>query len=123
MSSGAIDPHEFNATMTTITDAHGYEVKCATCGLGERMCELTYKPREFQEKLSVTCDRFIGLRQWGIDPEPWRPCVTCGWPRAQHQLPSCTGALTIKGEHFSCQLGAPHEGWGHNNKEAQAVWQ
>ena len=42
------------------------------------------------------CQRFTGLRQWGIGPaEPWRICQNCGWPKAQHELPSCPGVLMI----------------------------
>ena len=68
------------------------------------------------------CSKFVGLRQWGINPEPWRKCVTCGWPRAQHELPSCSASLNIYGEHFPCDLTMPHDGWAHSNKKAQALW-
>ena len=67
------------------------------------------------------CERFTG---WGIGPaEPWRICVTCGWSKAQHVLPSCTGVLSIAGQHYPCELNAPHQGWGHSNQAAQAIWQ
>ncbi len=67
--------------------------------------------------------RFVGKREWGIGPaEPWRICQACGQSKAQHELPSCTGALSIAGKHFPCELNMPHEGWGHSNQEAQAIW-
>jgi len=69
------------------------------------------------------CQRFTGKREWGIGPaEPWRICVTCGWPKAQHELPSCPGVLMIADKDYPCELNHPHQGWGCSNKEAQAIW-
>lgn len=41
--------------------------------------------------------------------------------------PPCKGALNIKGEHFPCDwqptdADGTHKGWGHTNKDAEAVW-
>lgn len=36
--------------------------------------------------------------------------------------PRCSAALTVKGEHFQCQLDAPHEPLAHSNSYAEAVW-
>lgn len=81
------------------------------------------EPGDYKEVHLEVCKTFTGKREWGIGPlEPWRRCTTCGWPKAQHELPSCTGALTIAGASYSCDLTAPHDGWGHSNKEAQAIW-
>jgi len=69
------------------------------------------------------CQRFTGKREWGIGPaEPWRICQSCGWPKAQHELPSCPAALGIQGETYFCDLNTPHTGWAHSNREAQAIW-
>lgn len=34
----------------------------------------------------------------------------------------CEGVLNIRGEHFECDNPAPHHGWAHGNKAAQAIW-
>jgi hypothetical protein len=34
----------------------------------------------------------------------------------------CPGVLNLKGESFRCDMVAPHDGWGHANKVAQAIW-
>lgn len=34
----------------------------------------------------------------------------------------CTAVLNVAGEHFNCDMDAPHDGWGHANKMAQAIW-
>lgn len=34
----------------------------------------------------------------------------------------CTAVLNVSGEHFNCDMDAPHDGWGHANKAAQAIW-
>jgi hypothetical protein len=122
-----IDPHIFNPTLTTIAEAHGYEVKCATCGLGERMCKLIYKPMPPAVKIGPTrpdgpCEHFVGRREWGMFPQPWRTCQECGWPKAQHELPRCTGALNIAGKHYQCELKERHVGLACSNREAQAIW-
>jgi hypothetical protein len=71
----------------------------------------------------ITDHRFVGLRQDGIYGSPLAACQVegCGQPKSQH-AESCPGALTIRGEHFPCDMMAPHDGWGHSNKEAEAVW-
>lgn len=39
---------------------------------------------------------------------------------------SCSAAVSIQGEHFQCDWPADenghHDGWGHANKAAEAVW-
>lgn len=41
-------------------------------------------------------------------------------------MSECKAALNIKGEHFPCDWptddNGRHDGWGHSNKEAQAIW-
>jgi hypothetical protein len=34
----------------------------------------------------------------------------------------CKAALNIAGAAYSCDQQAPHPGWAHGNKEAQAIW-
>lgn len=79
----------------------------------------------------ITDHRFVGKCEWGIDPPDNAPCQyneyghpsgQCGMPKNQH-VNLCPGALNIKGEHFQCDIVAPHDGWPHSNKQAQAVWQ
>lgn len=78
---------------------------------------------EYRTPPNAVCDNFVGKREWGIGPaEPWHICQECGWPKAQHVNPSCKGVLTIAGASYPCELNTPHDGWGHSNKEAQAVW-
>lgn len=40
--------------------------------------------------------------------------------------PPCPGALNLRGEHFPCDWPTDprgrHDGWGHTNKDAQALW-
>ena len=65
---------------------------------------------------------FTVRRQDGIGPHPdhW-PCSTCGKPKSGHK-PACPGSLTIKGEHFGCDLTPPHDGWAHSNSSVEAIW-
>lgn len=70
----------------------------------------------------ITDHRFVGRRHDGIYAVPSASCVECGEPKSQHRE-SCPGALTIKGESFPCDMVAPHRGWAHSNKAAEAVWQ
>lgn len=39
---------------------------------------------------------------------------------------TCQSGLIIKGEHFPCDWptdeSGKHDGWGHTNKQAEAVW-
>lgn len=126
----SIEPHNFNPTINT----HGYEVKpraspystevCGVCGFNKYMCGKIYKPMPKRPIPANTgaCQHFTGLRQWGMFPEPWRICTTCNWPNSQHGLPSCRGALNIKGEHFGCDLQYPHTGLACSSGEAQAIW-
>lgn len=37
-------------------------------------------------------------------------------------MTECQAILNIKGEHFQCDLPVPHDGWGHGNREAGAIW-
>lgn len=37
-------------------------------------------------------------------------------------MAECKAALNIKGEAFTCDQEAPHAGWAHGNKEAEAIW-
>lgn len=66
---------------------------------------------------------FAGQPMLGIDQPPNTPCAHagCGAPRSEHEY-SCTAWINIEGEHFPCDLVAPHDGWDHANKEAQAAW-
>lgn len=66
---------------------------------------------------------FVGLRQWGIWAADDKPCQHegCGLPKNQH-APTCKSVLNIKGESFSCDMVAPHPGWAHANKQAEAIW-
>lgn len=34
----------------------------------------------------------------------------------------CPSAVNIKGEHFQCDLATEHDGWGHQNRKAEAIW-
>jgi hypothetical protein len=34
----------------------------------------------------------------------------------------CKAALNIRGEHFQCDMDAPHVGWGHGSRAAEAIW-
>lgn len=34
----------------------------------------------------------------------------------------CRAALNIKGAPYQCDQEAPHTGWAHSNKEAEAIW-
>lgn len=78
---------------------------------------------EYIEPVAIPRCRFVSKREWGIGPaEPWRTCQACGQSKAQHELPSCTSILIIAGALCPCDLNMPHEGWGHSNKEAQAIW-
>ncbi len=77
----------------------------------------------------ITDHRFVGLRQWGIDPPEDARCQhiryglsgICDYPKNQHAV-LCPSVLNLKGESFRCDMVAPHDGWGHANKVAQAVW-
>ena len=84
-----VDPHHF--------DPMGLDSQiCSVCGMSERWCKLTYKPREVESYVDgdgnprvrvqdpSPCEHFTGLRQWGINPEPWRRCTKCNWPKAAH---------------------------------------
>ncbi|AYQ98672.1 hypothetical protein SEA_RIPARIAN_101 [Mycobacterium phage Riparian] len=104
--------------------------KCHSCGnprdnaSHETLCPVCLVDGKGAEVHEAVCENFVGKREWGIGPvEPWRRCVNCGWPKAQHVLPSCTGGLTLGGLFYPCELNTPHDGWGHSNKEAQAIWQ
>ena len=35
---------------------------------------------------------------------------------------TCPAALNIKGEHFCCDLPAPHGGLAHSSRDAEAIW-
>ena len=79
----------------------------------------------------ISDHRFTGLRQWGINPTGDKPCQfiidddegrRCGKPLNQHAR-QCEGTLIIKGESFPCDNVAPHDGWAHGNKDAEAIWQ
>ncbi|PIJ36765.1 hypothetical protein BMW24_003625 [Mycobacterium heckeshornense] len=49
-----------------------------------------------------------------------RPSMLAVWnEELQHP---CPAALNIKGEHFGCDLPAPHDGLAHSSKAAQAIW-
>ena len=75
------------------------------------------------ESSNITDHRFTVRRQDGIGPHPDnKPCAECGRPKSWHHIP-CAAALNIKGEHFACDLTAPHDGWAHSNKTAEAIWQ
>lgn len=42
--------------------------------------------------------------------------------RGRFSTGRCRAALTVKGETFSCDLAAEHDGWAHSNQAAEAVW-
>jgi hypothetical protein len=69
----------------------------------------------------ITDHAFVGRSEWGIDPPALSPCQVCGLPRSGH-FRSCSGVLIIKGESFGCEMVAPHDGWAHANKKAEAIW-
>lgn len=71
----------------------------------------------------ITDHEFVGLRQWGMFPTADKPCQHegCGMPKGQHAR-LCRSVLIIKGESFRCDVSAPHRGWAHANKEAEAIW-
>ena len=71
----------------------------------------------------ITDHDFVGKREWGIYPSDDKPCQHdgCGQPRNQH-FRTCSGVLIIKGESFGCEMVAPHNGWAHANKKAEAIW-
>lgn len=92
---------------------------CGLFGIGRR----SVNSDEELEVWPAICDKFVGQRSWGLNPEPWRRCMVCNWPRNQHQLPGCSSKLSIAGKTFKCDLTNPHEGASHSNFEAQAVWQ
>lgn len=71
-----IDPHVFSPSLMN-------DVTCYICGLNKYRCEMMYKPRQREAQC---CTNFVGLRQWGIHPEPWRTCQNCGWPKAEHDV-------------------------------------
>lgn len=37
-------------------------------------------------------------------------------------MSECKAVLNIRGEHFQCDMDAPHDGWGHSNRNAEALW-
>lgn len=37
-------------------------------------------------------------------------------------MSTCPAALNIEGEHFDCDLDAPHEPLAHSSRAAQAIW-
>lgn len=37
-------------------------------------------------------------------------------------MSQCKAVLNIKGEHYSCDIEAPHTGWAHANEAAGALW-
>jgi len=123
----ATDPHPYVQNKNVVIG----EV-CVICGLPKHMCLLTYRPLPTEDPLANhptqirsangACEHFVGLRQWGMYPEPWRTCQNCGWPKAQHNLPSCRGVLSLNGEQFGCDLRHPHQGLACRNKSAGAIW-
>jgi hypothetical protein len=38
------------------------------------------------------------------------------------EMADCYGVLSVKGEHFQCDMDAPHQGLAHSNKKAEAIW-
>ena len=37
-------------------------------------------------------------------------------------MSTCQAALNVKGEHFACDLPAPHGGLAHSSSRAEAIW-
>lgn len=35
---------------------------------------------------------------------------------------TCPAALSVKGEHFNCDLTGPHPGLAHSSRGAEAIW-
>ncbi len=34
----------------------------------------------------------------------------------------CRAVVNIAGAHYQCDWEGPHDGWSHQNKQAQALW-
>jgi hypothetical protein len=73
----------------------------------------------------VSDHAFVNNLDDGIEPHPKHKCVTCGIEQEHHPTPRavCPGALNIEGEHFQCDFYVQHDGWAHNSRAAQAIWQ
>ena len=67
----------------------------------------------------MTCDSFDGVEP---DPEPWRRCLACNWPKAQHGLLGCESVLVLDGHRIKCDVNTPHTGLPHSNDEVDAEW-
>lgn len=66
---------------------------------------------------------FTVKRSDGIGPHPDdMACVVCNRPKYLHRINTCEGSLNIAGAAYACDLTPPHDGWAHQNAEAQAVW-
>lgn len=37
-------------------------------------------------------------------------------------MTECKAVLNLKGEHYPCDMEAPHPGWAHANADAGAIW-
>ena len=37
-------------------------------------------------------------------------------------MTACRAVLNVKGEHFTCEMEAPHPGLAHANRKAEAIW-
>jgi hypothetical protein len=40
----------------------------------------------------------------------------------EDDMSECKAVLNLRGEHFQCEVDAPHDGWGHSFKAAEAIW-
>lgn len=70
--------------------------------LARTYCERAYQGRFVLADIAIMQ---AALREYA-DPKP----------------PKCTAALSIKGEHFACDLDADHDGLAHSNRDAEVVW-
>lgn len=67
--------------------------------------------------------RFVGLRQWGMNPSDDKPCQVCGVLKGSHDNKDlCRAVANLQGGHITCDLQYPHEPLGHSNKEHQLLW-
>ena len=63
------------------------------------------------------CERFIV--PYGPHTEPWRLCLNCGHPKAQHEMPHCRSQAKFEGRIYECQRRTPHVG---KCKSGDAEW-
>lgn len=67
--------------------------------------------------------RFVGLRQWGMNPSDDKPCQKCGVLKGSHNntIP-CRARVVMNEEQIMCDQGWPHLPLFHKNAEHGLVW-